>query len=174
VAQKKAQFIPHVLPVLVGTTVAWPNNDDIYHNVFSYSETRQFDLDLYKAPTIKEVTFDKPGRVDVFCSIHSTMNCVVLVLENPYYTATDPKGAYTIGNVPAGTYSLIAIVNFNGGGVAASLSVVVTITNLPPVVRITSPPNGAVFRAPVNVPIFAFAADRDRRLTMVPHEAALR
>src|ERR1700722_18836345 len=88
VSQKKAMFTPHVLPVVVGTTVRWPNNDDIYHNVFSYSEAKPFDLDLYKAPVVKSVTFDKPGRVDVFCSIHSGMSCVVLVLENPFYAST--------------------------------------------------------------------------------------
>src|SRR5581483_2555405 len=70
VSQKRAKFSPHVLPVVVGTTVEWPNNDDIYHNVFSYSEAKPFDLQLYKAPVVKPVTFDKPGRVDVFCSIH--------------------------------------------------------------------------------------------------------
>jgi plastocyanin len=108
VSQRGARFIPHVLPVVVGTTVEWPNNDDIFHNVFSYSETKPFDLDLYKAPAKKFVTFDKPGRVDVFCSIHSSMNCVVLVLENNWFASTDAKGAYAIANVPAGNYKLKA------------------------------------------------------------------
>ncbi|MDB6019588.1 MAG: hypothetical protein JWR19_4077 [Pedosphaera sp.] len=108
VMQKKAMFQPHVLPVVVGTTVEWPNNDDIYHNVFSYSEAKPFDLDLYKAPEVKLVTFDKPGRVDVFCSIHATMSCVVLVLENPYFAMADDKGTYAISNVPPGTYKLKA------------------------------------------------------------------
>lgn len=108
VSQKKATFIPHVLPVVVGTTVEWPNNDDIYHNVFSYSEAKPFDLDLYKAPEVKPVTFDKPGRVDVFCSIHSSMSCVVLVLENPYFATANDKGVYSIPNVPPGTYKLKA------------------------------------------------------------------
>ncbi|MDB6020905.1 MAG: hypothetical protein JWQ04_762 [Pedosphaera sp.] len=108
VHQTKAVFNPHVLPVVVGTTVEWPNNDDIYHNVFSYSEAKPFDLELYKAPTVKSVTFDKPGRVDVFCSIHSTMSCVVLVLESSFFAATDAKGGYRISDVPAGTYKLKA------------------------------------------------------------------
>lgn len=108
VSQKKAMFTPHVLPVVVGTTVEWPNNDDVYHNVFSYSEAKPFDLDLYKAPVVKNVTFDKPGRVDVFCSIHSSMSCIVLVLENPYYASTNDKGVYHIPNVPPGTYKLKA------------------------------------------------------------------
>jgi plastocyanin len=108
VKQIGATFDPHVLPVMAGTTVEWPNNDQILHNVFSYSEAKQFDLGLYKAPQIEKVTFDKAGRVDVFCSIHSRMNCVVLVLENPFFAATNEKGKYAIKDVPAGTYKLKA------------------------------------------------------------------
>jgi plastocyanin len=109
VSQKSAMFSPHVLPVMAGTTVEWPNYDDIYHNVFSMSETKPFDLELYKgSPPDKRVKFDKAGRVDVFCSIHSSMSCVVLVLENPFFGATDEKGRYAITNVPPGTYKLKA------------------------------------------------------------------
>ena len=109
VAQEDAVFSPHILPVMVGTTVEWPNNDRIYHNVFSMSDAKQFDLGLYKGnPPDKRVTFDKPGRVDVFCSIHTSMNCIVLVLENPYFASTDENGNYTITNVPPGKYKLKA------------------------------------------------------------------
>ena len=108
VSQKGAVFSPRVLPVMAGTTVEWPNEDEIFHNVFSISETKEFDLGLYKKPEVKKVTFDKPGRADVFCSIHSTMNCVVLVLENPFFAATDEKGRYSIAGVPPGTYQLKA------------------------------------------------------------------
>lgn len=108
VAQRGAMFSPHVLPVMVGTTVEWPNDDDILHNVFSISESNPFDLDLYKKPVVKSVKFDKPGRVDVFCSIHTAMSCIVLVLENPYFAATDTRGRYRIENVPAGLFRLKA------------------------------------------------------------------
>jgi len=108
VTQKGAMFTPHVLPVMIGTTVEWPNNDEIFHNVFSMSETKEFDLGLYEGGKSKSVLFDKPGRVDVFCSIHTAMNCVVLVLETPHFSATDDKGRYTIAQVPAGTYKLKA------------------------------------------------------------------
>lgn len=108
VIQKDATFRPHVLPVLVGTTVEWPNNDEIYHNVFSMSEARPFDLGIYKNKQIKRVTFDKPGRIDVFCSIHTKMSCIILVLANPFFAATDKDGNFTISNVPAGTYRLRA------------------------------------------------------------------
>jgi plastocyanin len=107
VVQKDAAFSPHVLPILVGTTVDWPNHDEIFHNAFSISEAKQFDLGLYK-DKVKQVTFDKPGRIDVFCSIHSTMHCIILVLENPYFATTDANGRFTIPNVPAGTYKLKA------------------------------------------------------------------
>src|SRR5450432_1503001 len=109
VAQKSATFSPHVLPVMVGTTVDWPNYDTIFHNVFSSSDAKSFDLDLYKGnPPGARVTFDKPGRVDVYCSIHKDMYCIVLVLENPYFASTDEKGNYTITNVPPGRYKLKA------------------------------------------------------------------
>ena len=108
IAQRGATFSPHILPVVAGTTVEWPNYDDILHNVFSFSETKPFDLGLYKSPEVKRITFDRPGRVDVFCSIHARMSCVVMVLENPFFATTNERGAYKIPNVPAGTYKLKA------------------------------------------------------------------
>lgn len=110
VTQEDAIFDPHVLPVAVGTTVEWPNEDDIFHNVFSFSDAKEFDLGLYRderrdAPA---VTFDKPGRIDVFCSIHKNMHCIILVLENPYFARADDDGRFAITNVPAGTYRLKA------------------------------------------------------------------
>lgn len=109
IKQEGAAFSPHILPVVVGTTVEWPNNDQIYHNVFSYSEPAKFDLGLYKGnPKDKRVTFDKPGRVDVFCSIHANMHCVVLVLQNPYFASVKEDNHYSIPNVPPGAYKLTA------------------------------------------------------------------
>jgi plastocyanin len=108
IGQKGVAFTPRVLPIVVGTTVEWPNHDDIYHNVFSISDARQFDLGLYKAPEVKRVPFDRPGRVDVFCSIHTTMSCIILVLENPWFAVSDAKGGYAITNVPPGSYKLKA------------------------------------------------------------------
>jgi plastocyanin len=107
VTQKDATFRPHVLPVMVGTKVEWPNEDEIYHNVFSMSDAKPFDLDLYKkGQTPPPVLFEKPGKVDVFCSIHAKMYCIVLVLDNPYFASADRHGRYVIKNVPAGTYKV--------------------------------------------------------------------
>ena len=108
ITQRDAVFRPRVTPIVVGTTVQWPNRDDIYHNVFSMSEPNSFDLGLYKDPEVKEWTFKSAGRVDVFCSIHTKMSCVILVLENPWFAATDKRGRYKIENVPPGKYRLKA------------------------------------------------------------------
>lgn len=108
VIQKDGTFTPHIMPILVGTTVEWPNHDQIYHNVFSMSDPKPFDLGLYKHGTVKKVTFEQAGRIDVFCSIHTKMHCIIWVLENPFYATTDSRGGYTISNVPAGTYKLKA------------------------------------------------------------------
>lgn len=109
VAQRGAVFTPHILPVLAGTKVEWPNHDDIYHNVFSDSDAAAFDLGLYKDnPTNACWTFNKSGKVDVYCSIHANMHCIVLVMENPYFAMTDADGHYVITNVPPGTYKLKA------------------------------------------------------------------
>jgi plastocyanin len=106
--QKDASFDPHVLPVAVGTTVRWPNDDDIYHNVFSMSDAKEFDLGYYKKEKTPEIVFEKVGRVDVFCAIHTKMHCIILVVPNSYFAAADLKGRYVIENVPAGTYKLKA------------------------------------------------------------------
>ncbi|MFO1478268.1 MAG: carboxypeptidase regulatory-like domain-containing protein [Verrucomicrobiota bacterium] len=109
VTQKGAEFQPHVLPVAVGTTVEWPNHDAIFHNVFSMSDAKPFDLDLYKGnPPEKRVIFDKAGRVDVFCSIHSSMHCVVLVVPNGFFAKADEHGRYVIPDVPPGRYQVKA------------------------------------------------------------------
>ena len=106
--QKNANFEPHVLPVAVGTTVRWPNDDDIYHNVFSMSDTKEFDLGYYKKDKTPELVFDKIGRVDVFCAIHSKMHCIILVLRNSFFAAADARGRYQMQEVPPGTYHVRA------------------------------------------------------------------
>ncbi len=109
IAQRDGMFVPHILPIVAGTIVEWPNDDDIFHNVFSMSEICSFDLGLYKrGEHPKRVQFARPGRVDVFCSIHTRMSCIVLVLPNPWFARSDDRNRYEIRNVPAGTYLLRA------------------------------------------------------------------
>jgi plastocyanin len=106
--QRDERFVPHVLAITTGTIVDFPNSDHIYHNVFSLSKTRSFDLGRYAAGRSKPVKFDRPGVVRVFCDIHSHMNAFILVFSHPFFSLTDTDGRYRIDNVPPGTYSLIA------------------------------------------------------------------
>ena len=105
-SQSNLMFRPIVLPVVVGTTVYFPNNDNLFHNVFSYSQCKEFDLGLYPQGETKTVTFDKPGIVKVYCDIHSHMYATILVLRNPHFAVPDDKGNFRIDNLPPGTYKL--------------------------------------------------------------------
>ena len=106
--QRNETFVPHVLAVITGTVVDFPNSDRIYHNVFSLSKTARFDLGRYAVGNSKSVRFDRPGIVRVFCDIHSHMNAFILVFSHRFFTMTDAEGRYRVDNVPPGTYNLIA------------------------------------------------------------------
>lgn len=94
--QRNLEFIPHVLPVLAGSAVEFPNNDQVEHNVFSLSRTKQFNLGSYKAGESKTVVFDKPGIVELRCDVHAEMAAYILVMKNPYFALTDEKGRFEI------------------------------------------------------------------------------
>jgi len=107
IAQRGLQFHPAVLPVSIGTKVAFPNEDNTYHNVFSYSPEKRFDLGRYakdEAPPL--VTFDQAGEIRIFCEVHEHMRAIVLVLDTPYFTTTDSKGNFSLKDVPPGDYTL--------------------------------------------------------------------
>lgn len=106
--QRDETFVPHVLPIVVGTTVDFPNNDHTYHNVFSLSKTKSFDLGRYAAGRSKAVRFDRPGIVRVFCDIHSHMSAFILVFAHRYFSLSDSDGLYRLENVPPGTYTVVA------------------------------------------------------------------
>lgn len=107
IAQSDERFTPHVLPVVQGATVEFPNEDDVFHNVFSLSSARTFDLGRYPRGDSKSVTFPRPGTVQVFCHIHGDMSAIVLVLQNPYFAIPEPDGRFVLDNVPEGEYSIV-------------------------------------------------------------------
>ena len=107
-AQKNMEFVPPLLPIQVGTVVEFPNKDEMYHNIFSYSKPKRFDLGRYRGdekPIPFEV-FDKPGVETLRCDIHEHMRGIILILETPHFVRTDTDGHYRLGNLPAGHYKL--------------------------------------------------------------------
>jgi plastocyanin len=108
VRQREKQFDPPVTIIVRGTTVDFPNEDKVFHNVFSVSRPARFDLGLYKSGTTKSVEMQRAGTVDVYCNIHSEMVAKVKVLDNPYYTTTDDQGRFRIPGVPAGEVPVVA------------------------------------------------------------------
>ena len=106
--QRNEAFEPHILAIVAGTTVDFPNNDRTYHNVFSLSKTKTFDLGRYAAGRSKAIKFDKPGIVRVFCDIHSHMSAFILVFAHRYFSLSDEDGSYRLDNVPPGTYTVVA------------------------------------------------------------------
>ena len=106
-AQIDERFDPHVIPVVEGGRVEFPNRDGIYHNVFSLSSARTFDLGRYPKGSSKSVVFPKPGIVQVFCHIHSDMSGIVLVLTNPFFAAPDSSGRYALDDLPPGDYTIV-------------------------------------------------------------------
>ena len=104
--QKNKTFTPHVLAVMVGTTVDFPNYDPIFHNAFSTYDGQLFDVGLYPPGTTRSVRFSRPGVVRVFCNIHANMSAVIVALSTPYFDKTDAAGHWEIPNVPPGEYTL--------------------------------------------------------------------
>lgn len=108
IRQRDTQFDPALTVITVGTTVEFPNDDKIFHNVFSLSEAGKFDLGLYKSGTAKSVTFRRPGVVDLYCNIHPQMVAKIKVLENDYWALTRADGSFTIEHVPPGSHPITA------------------------------------------------------------------
>ena len=107
VSQREKVFSPHVLPIPVGSSVEFPNDDLIFHNVFSLSRPGPFDLGLYRAGPTRSLTFTSAAVYRVFCNIHPQMSAFVLSLPTPYFAQADASGAYQL-DVPAGRYRITA------------------------------------------------------------------
>jgi len=105
-AQHNKSFEPHVLVVPVGSVVQFPNRDPFFHNVFSLFEGKRFDLGLYEAGSVRNVSFDRAGISYIFCNIHAEMSAVVIALDTPYFGISNAKGEIVIPNVPVGRYSM--------------------------------------------------------------------
>jgi hypothetical protein len=104
--QLNLTFMPHVLPILVGTRVDFPNSDVVRHNVFSPGPTQKFTLGTYPVGTTRQQVFDKPGVITLLCNIHAEMSAYIVVTETPYWAVSDSSGNYTIAGVPPGRYVL--------------------------------------------------------------------
>jgi plastocyanin len=108
IRQRNTTFQPRVTVVQVGATVEFPNEDRIFHNVFSLSQAAKFDLGLYKSGSSKSVTFDRVGVVDVYCNIHPDMAATIKIIDSSAFTVTGADGRFRITDVPEGTYPFVA------------------------------------------------------------------
>ncbi len=109
ISQKNKRFVPYILPLVAGQRVRFPNQDKIYHNVFSISPLATFDLGQYKdADPARTVMFENYGVVPIYCNIHPKMIAYAVVLENTAFALTDNEGAFRIDDLPAGTYTINA------------------------------------------------------------------
>jgi len=106
--QRNLAFSPHVLAVQVGTTVDFPNDDRVFHNVFSFRDGKRFDLGLYPVGTLRRVTFDHAGLSRIFCNIHPNMAAYVMAVDTPYFAVSDDSGEFTIAAVGRGRYTFHA------------------------------------------------------------------
>jgi plastocyanin len=114
VVQRGLRFFPALMPIRKGTRVVFPNEDNFYHNVFSYTTGNRFDLGRYRrGEEPPGHVFTEPGVVSLFCEIHGHMRGTILVLETPYFTVTDADGAFQLRGLPAGTFTLVAWLNEN-------------------------------------------------------------
>lgn len=106
IGHKGKRFSPEIMPIVRGSSIDFFNDDNIFHNVFSLSKTKPFDLGVYPKGTSKLVSFDRTGLVKIYCNLHPNMVGNILILNNPYYAVTDTNGDYSINGVPDGQYRL--------------------------------------------------------------------
>ena len=104
--QMDTRFVPHILAVETGTEITFPNHDVVSHHVYSFSETKRFELPLYKGTAHAPLVFDAPGLVVVGCNIHDNMLGYIVVVDTPYFAKTDTEGRAELEGLPAGEYSI--------------------------------------------------------------------
>ena len=108
VDQRNISILPHVTVAEVGNSVRFLNSDNVYHNIFSLSKAKRFNLGRYPNGQSRQITFDKVGIVELFCDIHSDMNGIIVVVPNEHYATLDADGNYSITDLPVGTYTIAA------------------------------------------------------------------
>lgn len=108
ITTRNKTLVPHVLAIPVGSTVVFPNDDPISHNLFSLSSNNAFDLGLYRKGAGKSQKFETPGIVNVYCNVHPNMSAVIHVMATPYFAFADANGSFSVANVPPGRYRLVA------------------------------------------------------------------
>ena len=104
--QREMKFLPRVLPVMVGSTVEFPNHDTAWHNVYSKGGAKDFDLGLYPPGKTRSVMFDKPGVARILCNAHPNMEAFIVVKEHPFFSSADKGGNYRLDGVPLGKYRI--------------------------------------------------------------------
>jgi hemoglobin len=123
VEQRGKAFAPHVMAVPVGSTVSFPNFDPIFHNVFSLSKAKAFDLGMYKNGETREVKLDKPGIVRLGCNLHANMSAYLIVVDAPHYVIVEGDGSYSFKSLAPGKYRVQAWNEQSGEPMTASLTI---------------------------------------------------
>jgi plastocyanin len=108
IEQVDRRFAPEMVVVPVGATVSFPNMDPIFHNIYSLSKTKSFDLGSYDRGETRRVKFPRPGIVEIYCHLHPNMQATVVVTPNRWYARPDRDGQYRIPDVPPGAYTVVA------------------------------------------------------------------
>lgn len=108
ITQQDEEFLPHMVAVTAGSTVDFPNEDIVFHNVFSLSRAGEFDLGRYPKGRSKARVFERAGVIKVFCHLHSQMSAMIRVFDHPYFTIPDAEGDFAIPDVPVGDYDVVA------------------------------------------------------------------
>lgn len=147
IVTRNKTLVPHILAIPAGSTVAFPNDDPISHNLFSLSSNNAFDLGLYRKGAGKSQKFDRPGIVNVYCNVHPNMSAVIHVMATPYFGFADASGSFSVGDVPPGKYRLV-VWNEQGGQSEAPL---IDVTPTGPAQAVTLTLDSRNYRATVHM-----------------------
>ncbi|MBA2541937.1 MAG: hypothetical protein H0V17_19990 [Deltaproteobacteria bacterium] len=123
IEQRDKSFAPRVMAVPVGSTISFPNYDTVFHNVFSVSKAKAFDLGLYKSGDTRELKVDKPGVIRIGCNIHASMSAYIIAVDSPHYTIVQPGGAFQFNTLKPGKYKAQVWLENAAGPLTAEITV---------------------------------------------------